>query len=446
MPRRDDNETIAAIATAHGAAGVGIVRLSGPLAARIAEAVVGRRLRERQAVHARFLDGDGQVIDDGIAIYFVGPRSYTGEDVVELQAHGSPVLLNRLLRRCIALGARLARPGEFTERAFVEGKLDLAQAEAVADLISAGSEAAARAARRSLDGEFSRRVDVLAEQLTQLRMYIEAALDFPDEDIDFLAAPALRSQLAEAAESTARLLRDAERGKRLMDGAHVVIIGAPNVGKSSLLNALAADDRAIVSDIAGTTRDLLRENLSLDGVAMTLVDTAGLRESPDSIEAEGMRRARAELARADTVLAVVDDRDPGSRRMLGEELAAADKVIWLHNKCDLDRLPRRRARARAGAGEHLWVSAKTGAGMGALRERLRGLAGAEGEGSFSARTRHLEALALALVHLAQADSQLSVENAELAAEELRQSQLALGQITGHLDADMLLGRIFQGSA
>ena len=442
MPRRDDNDTIAAIATAHGAAGVGIVRLSGPRAAWIAEAIMAGRLRERRAVHARFLDGEGQVIDDGIAIYFVGPRSYTGEDVVELQAHGSPVLLNRLLRRCIALGARLARPGEFTERAFVEGKLDLAQAEAVADLISAGSEAAARAARRSLDGEFSRQVDALAEQLTRLRMYIEAALDFPDEDIDFLAAPELHAQLAAARESATQLLRDAERGKRLMDGSHVVIIGAPNVGKSSLLNALAADDRAIVSDIAGTTRDLLRENLSLDGVAMTLVDTAGLRESPDSIEAEGMRRARAELARADIVLAVVDDRDPKSWRLLAEELVSVDKVLWLHNKCDLELPPQ--SGAAAGGGEHLWLSARTGEGLDALRDQLRGLAGGEGVGGFSARARHLEALALALVHLAQAEGQLSVENAELAAEELRQAQLALGQITGHLDADGLLGRIFSG--
>jgi tRNA modification GTPase len=441
MPRRDDNDTIAAIATAHGAAGVGIVRLSGPRAAWIAEAIVAKRLRERRAVHARFLDADGQVIDDGIAIYFVGPRSYTGEDVVELQAHGSPVLLNRLLRRCVALGARLARPGEFTERAFVEGKLDLAQAEAVADLISAGSEAAARAARRSLDGEFSRQVDALAEQLTRLRMYIEAALDFPDEEIDFLAAPELHGQLAAARGSATQLLRDAERGKRLMDGSHVVIIGAPNVGKSSLLNALASDDRAIVSEIAGTTRDLLRENLSMDGVAMTLVDTAGLRESPDSIEAEGMRRARAELTRADIVLAMVDDRDAQSRHLLAEELAAVDKVLWLHNKCDLDLPPWPGA---AEGGEHLWLSAMTGEGMDALRDRLRGLAGGEGVGGFSARTRHLEALGLALVHLAQADEQLSAENAELAAEELRQAQLALGQITGHLDADALLGRIFSG--
>lgn len=442
MPRRDDNDTIAAIATAQAASGVGIVRLSGPRAGEIAEAITVRKLPERRAIHARFLDNDGQAIDDGIAIYFAGPRSYTGEDVVEFQAHGSPVLLNRLLRRCIALGARLARPGEFTERAFVEGKLDLAQAEAVADLISAGSEAAARAARRSLDGEFSRRVDALAEQLTQLRMYIEAALDFPDEDIDFLAAPELRRQLAGASDSLARLLRDAERGKRLMDGTHVVIVGAPNVGKSSLLNALAADERAIVSDIAGTTRDLVRENLSLDGVAMTLVDTAGLRDSPDSIEAEGMRRARAELARADIVLAVVDARDAGSDRGLAEELGAAARVLWVHNKCDLD--GGGAGRPAGGDGEHLWLSTRTGEGIEALRDRLRGLAAGEGGGSFSARARHLEALGLAVVHLAQADAQLSADNAELAAEELRQGQLALGQITGQLDADALLGRIFSG--
>jgi tRNA modification GTPase len=442
MPARDDHDTIAAIATARGAAGIGIVRLSGPRAAAIAEAIVAKPLRERRAVHARFLDSDGQAIDDGVAIYFVGPRSYTGEDVVELQAHGSPVLLNQLLRRCISLGARTARPGEFTERAFVEGKIDLAQAEAVADLISAGSEAAARAARRSLDGEFSRRVDALVEQLTQLRMYIEAALDFPDEDIDFLAAPKLLEQLADAREAAAQLLRDAERGKRLMEGTHAVIIGAPNVGKSSLLNALAAEDRAIVSETAGTTRDLLRENLSLDGVAMTLVDTAGLRESADGIEAEGIRRARAELARADLVLAVVDDRDAESLRVLEGELGPGNKVLWLHNKCDLGDLPPRAT--VDDSGEHLWLSARTGAGLGALRDRLCGLAGGEGVGSFSARARHLQALTQGLVHLAQADGELSAENAELAAEELRQAQLAFGQITGQLDADGLLGRIFAG--
>ena len=393
-------------------------------------------------MRARFLDAAGETIDDGIALYFAAPRSYTGEDVVELQAHGSPVLLALLLRRCVELGARLARPGEFTERAFVEGKFDLAQAEAVADLINAGSEAAARAARRSLEGEFSRRVEDLVEQLTRIRMTIEAALDFPDEDIDFMAAPALRDWLARANADLAALLADAGRGKQLMDGLHAVIVGAPNVGKSSLLNALAVDDRAIVSATAGTTRDLLRERLNLGGVALTLVDTAGLRESGDSIEAEGMRRARAELSRADLVLAVVDDREPGAMDRLATELAGAAAILWLHNKSDL--ADPSTAAADPPAGEHLWLSARTGAGLDALRERLRARAGGGGEGSFSARQRHVDALALGQVHLLQADSQLAAGAADLAAEELRQAQLALGQITGALDADALLGRIFSG--
>lgn len=442
MARRDDNDTIAAIATAHGAAGVGILRMSGPRARPIAETICGRALAPRHAHYVRFRDADAQLIDDGLALWFPAPHSYTGEDVVELQAHGSPVLLAQLLRCCIALGARQARPGEFTERAFVEGKLDLAQAEAVADLISAGSEAAARAARRSLDGEFSRRVDAVVEQLTQLRMYVEAALDFPDEEIDFLDAPELRTRLLATHAALDALQRDARRGKRLMDGLHAVIIGAPNVGKSSLLNALAADERAIVSDVAGTTRDLLREQLTLDGLALTLVDTAGLRASPDAIEAEGMRRARAELSRADVVLAVVDDRDGLSTAALATELGEAARVLWLHNKCDLGGVP---AQARTGAdGEHLWLSARTGEGLDALRERLRALAGGEGGGSFSARERHLEALALAQLHLHQAERQLSGAGAELAAEELRQAQLAIGGITSPMDADALLGRIFLG--
>lgn len=442
MPRRDAVDTIVAIATAHGAAGIGIVRLSGPQAHAIAESMAAAPLRPRQATYARFLDGNDEVIDDGVAIYFAGPRSYTGEDVVELQAHGSPVLLAQLLRRSIALGARQARPGEFTERAFIAGKLDLAQAEAVADLISAGSQAAARAARRSLDGEFSRRVDALVEQLTQLRMYVEAALDFPDEEIDFLAAPELRERLQLASQSLDRLVREAQQGKRLIDGLHVVIIGAPNVGKSSLLNALASEDRAIVSESAGTTRDVLRENLLLDGVALTLVDTAGLRDSSDPVEAEGIRRARAELARADVVLAVLDGDDVAQARALAAELGSGAILLWLHNKCDLAGLPAHSA--SRDDGEHLWLSARTGAGLDGLRARLRGLAGGEGGGSFSARARHLDALASARSSLTRSDVQLAAGQAELAAEELRQAQLALGEITGHLDADALLGRIFSG--
>ena len=446
MATRDDRDTIAAVATAAGAAGVGIVRLSGPRAIAIAQALAGARLRPRHAHYLRFLDADGGIIDDGIALSFPAPRSYTGEDVVELQAHGSPVLLAQLLRRCIALGARIARPGEFTERAFLEGRLDLAQAEAVADLIHAGSAAAARAARRSLDGEFSRAVLDVAEALAQLRMHVEAAFDFPDEDIDVLATPALAARLAGVRDALSDLRGRAERGRRLVDGLHVVIAGAPNVGKSSLLNALVAEDRAIVSATAGTTRDLLREPLVLDGVALTLVDTAGLHASADSLEAEGMRRARAELSRADLVLAVLDAGAPSaaSRAALAAELPAGVAVLWLCNKSDL--APGTHAGARPDVAEALSVSARTGDGLDALRDRLRAAAGEEpgATGSFSARTRHLDALDRCAAALAAGASRLTAGQGELAAEDLRLAQAALGEVTGRVDADVLLGRIFAG--
>ncbi len=452
MPPVGARDTIAAVATAPGAGGVGIVRISGAQARAIGEAVCTLALTPRHAHYARFLDADGALIDDGLALYFQAPASYSGEDVVELQGHGSPVLLAALLRRCLDLGARAARPGEFTERAYLEGKLDLAQAEAVADLIAAGSQAAARAARRSLEGEFSRHVDALVEQLTQLRMYVEAALDFPDEQIDFLAAPALAQRLQETRAALDGLLAQARQGRRLLDGLHVLILGAPNVGKSSLLNALAAQDRAIVSDIAGTTRDLLRETVQLDGVQLTLVDSAGLRESPDAIEAEGIRRARAELERADLVLVMGDAQSPPA---LPPELRAqvpqGARLLWLHNKCDQQSAPAGPiAQAGPDAGtehtenEHWRISAHTGAGLQALRERLRELAGGQGEGSFSARERHVQALGAAQTALAKAAAQIEIGGAELAAEELRQAQLALSGITGPLDADALLGRIFAG--
>ena len=454
MPPVGSRDTIAAVATAPGAGGVGIVRISGPQARAIGAAVCARDLAPRHAQYARFLDADAQLIDDGLALYFQAPASYTGEDVVELQGHGSPVLLAALLTRCLELGARGARPGEFTERAYLEGKLDLAQAEAVADLIAAGSQAAVRAARRSLQGEFSRHVDALVEQLTQLRMYVEAALDFPDEQIDFLAAPALAQRLRDTRDSLDALLLQARQGQRLMDGLHVLILGAPNVGKSSLLNALAAQDRAIVSDIAGTTRDLLRETVNLDGVQLTLVDSAGLRDSPDSIEAEGIRRARAELERADVVLVVGDAASPPHLDAdLRAQVPEGARLLWLHNKSDQQPAP---AGPIAGAhsiagiepadasSEHWRISARTGDGLPALRERLRGLAGAGGEGSFSARERHVQALRDAQSALALAAQQIAAGGAELAAEELRQAQLALSGITGPLDADALLGRIFAG--
>ncbi len=435
-------DTIAAIATAPGAGGIGIVRLSGPRARAIAEALCASTLRPRHAHHVHFHDTGGERIDDGIALWFAAPHSYTGEDVVELQAHGSPPLLAQLLARCLALGARGARPGEFTERAFLEGRLDLAQAEAVADLIGAGSAAAARAARRSLDGAFSRRVHALIEALTVLRVHVEAAFDFPEDDIDALAASALEARLASVLQAHAELRAEAARGLRLADGLHAVIVGAPNVGKSSLLNALAAEERAIVSDTAGTTRDLLRETLHLDGVALTLVDTAGLHASEDAIEAEGMRRARAELARADLVLVVLDARSPDAPLPSLPELSPGAQQLWLHNKSDaLAQLP---DQARPG---HLWISARSGLGLDTLRARLRSLAGADpagSGGSFSARARHLEALDRAGAHLAQAGAQLAADQGELAADELRRAQAALGEIGAPLDADALLGRIFAG--
>jgi len=435
-------ETIAAIATAAGPGGIGVVRLSGPLARPIAETLCGRKLTARRAHRAAFGDGDGAVLDDGIAIAFRAPHSYTGEDVVELHAHGSPVVLAALLRRCLALGARAARPGEFTERAWRNGKLDLAQAEAVADLIAAGSEAAARAARRSLDGVFSRRVDALLDALTGLRVHVEAAIDFPEEEIDFLGDAALQRRLDDVRALHAELWAQAQRGQRLRDGLHVVILGPPNVGKSCLLNALAGSDRAIVTAQPGTTRDVLRETVRVDGLELTLVDTAGLRESDDAIEREGMRRARSELARADLVLAVVEATRPDAgTSLLDGELAGAPQVLWLHNKADL--LPDDAPAPPAGA---LRVSARTGQGLDALRERLRTAAGQGGEGAdgaFSARARHVEALRRVGDHLEAATARLRIYRAgELAAEELRLAQHALAEVTGAVSSDALLGAIF----
>lgn len=437
----DIRDTIAAVATAPGAGGVGIVRLSGPRARAIAEAISGRALRVRHAHHVRFRDADGATLDDGIALYFAAPASYTGEDVVELQAHGSPAVLEALVARCCALGARRARPGEFSERAFLEGRLDLAQAEAVADLIAAADLTAARAARRALDGEFSRRVEALADGLLRTRVHVEAAIDFADEPIDTLGGAALRAQLAALALDLDALLRTTERGRRLRDGLHAVIVGPPNAGKSSLLNALAGAERAIVTDIAGTTRDLLHEVVRVDGVELGLVDTAGLREGGDAVEQEGMRRARAELGRADLAIVVVDARDPDAGRAVVEDaLAGVPEVLWVHNKADLLDEPHAQANAT------VWVSARTGTGLDDLHARLRALAlghAADGaEGTFTARARHVEALQRARHELAEARLQLEHEMLDLAAEALRLAHEALGEITGRVRADDLLGHIF----
>ncbi|MBB3820703.1 tRNA modification GTPase [Xanthomonas arboricola] len=433
--------TIVAIASAAGVGGIGIVRLSGPQSVQITAALGVAGLQPRHARYARFCDAQGEVIDDGIAVWFRAPHSFTGEDVVELQGHGSPVLLRQVVARCIAAGARQARAGEFSERAFLNGKLDLAQAEAIADLIAASDLRAARAARRSLDGVFSRRVDAVSESLTRLRIHVEAAIDFADEPLDTLGGSQVRQELTQTRALLAQLLRDAERGRKLRDGLHAVLIGPPNAGKSSLLNALAGSDRAIVTDVAGTTRDTLHEAIQLDGFELTLVDTAGLREGGDAIEREGMRRARAELERADLALIVLDARDPqAARDAIGDAIDAVPRQLWIHNKCDLLAEPAALDR------DAVTVSAVTGQGLEQLHVRLRELALDDAtdsvDGEFSARTRHVEALRRAEHHADAADLELGFEQLELAAEELRLAHAALGEITGKLSADELLGKIF----
>jgi len=438
----ETTDTIAAIASAPGAAGVGVLRVSGPAAPAIAQTLLGRAPQPRHAHFAAFRDGAGELIDRGLLLYFPAPASYTGEPVLELQGHGSAVLLDALLRRCCELGARLARPGEFTERAFLNGKLDLAQAEAVADLIAARSQAGARAALQSMEGVFSRKVGALLQALITLRVHIEAAIDFPEEEIDFLADPAITAQLAKLRRELADLLREAQRGVRLNDGLKVAIIGRPNAGKSSLLNALAGSDRAIVTPIAGTTRDVLRESLSLDGIVLELADTAGLRDTEDEVEREGVRRAHGELQRADVALLVTAAAHAGADLAFFAALPSQVERIVLVNKIDRD-----------GLAAHdewresvywLWASARTGDGLDLLRDHLKHVAGAgSGEGAFSARRRHVLALQSVRDHLDRTAAILATTRAgELAAEELRQAQHALGEITGQYSSDDLLGAIF----
>lgn len=435
-------DTIAAIATASGSGGVAIVRVSGGDLQTLAVGLLGALPPPRRAVLRRFRDRSGEPIDHGLALYFPAPQSYTGEAVLELHGHGGRILPQRLLQRCLELGARLARPGEFSERAFLNGRLDLAQAEAVADLVAAGSEAAARAALRSLEGVFSRRVEALAEGLLRLRVHVEAAIDFPEEEIDFLADRAIASQLTQLIDQHAELLAEARHGQRLRDGLHVVILGPPNAGKSSLLNALAGSERAIVTAAAGTTRDVLREPVRVDDVELLLVDTAGLRsDSRDPIEREGIRRALLERERADLVLALVEDTDLAAETALSRELDGVAEVVWLHNKIDRSGGA---AGPRDGAGRHLGLSLKTGAGVAELRALLRDFAGGQGcaAGSFSARARHVEALRRAGQALERAQPWQQQRQGELLAEELRLAHHALGEITGTVDADALLGEIF----
>ncbi|WP_116367789.1 tRNA uridine-5-carboxymethylaminomethyl(34) synthesis GTPase MnmE [Parahaliea mediterranea] len=445
-----DGDTIAAIATAPGRGGVGIVRLSGPAARAIGERLCGGALTPRHAHFRSFSNGDNAPLDSGIALYFPAPNSFTGEDVVELQGHGGPVILDLLLKACCAAGARLARPGEFSERAFLNDKLDLAQAEAIADLINSTTEQAALSATRSLQGAFSRAIDHLVEAVTRLRVYVEAAIDFPEEEIDFLADGKVAEQVRTLQQQLREVMQSARQGSLLQEGMKLVIAGRPNAGKSSLLNALAGQDTAIVTPIEGTTRDVLREHIQIDGMPLHIVDTAGLRESADIVEQEGIRRAWEEMATADRILLVVDgssaDADiasaalwPEKNQRLGGELP----VTVVHNKADLSGRPP--ALIQQGGDTIIELSALTGAGMGLLRDHLKQCMGYSDAGgaSFSARRRHLEALETAAGYLDAGQRQLQQAGAgELLAEDLRHCHNALGTITGAISSDDLLGEIF----
>lgn len=461
MNKINPSDTIVAPATAPGRGGIGVVRLSGPGVPTIAASMLGAALPEpRRATLATFRDGAGEALDSGLALYFPAPHSYTGEAVLELHGHGGPAVLTALVERAVELGARRAEPGEFTRRAYLNDKLDLAQAEAVADLIDAGSQAAARAALRSLQGAFSAEVHGLVEGLIDLRVWVEAAIDFPEEEIDFLADPALAARVSALRGRFDAVTRAARQGRVLRDGLTVVIAGRPNAGKSSLLNALAGHEAAIVTDLPGTTRDVVREQLDLDGLPLQVLDTAGLRvagEGPaDAVEAEGIRRTRAELARADLVLFVVDAAaDPAATAYAAEgaSLPPGVPVTLVFNKVDLvdpavagaARPPQvGPSRTVDGAGAALRVSARSGEGLATLRAHLQAAVGysASDTGALSARARHLDALARARAHLDTACTLLADKRGELVAEELRLAQAALGEITGEFSSDDLLGRIF----
>ena len=440
------SDTIAALATPPGRGGVGIIRISGSLAADIAKQVVGHLPSPRQAEYLPFCADNGEFIDTGLALYFPNPHSFTGEDVLELQGHGGPVVMDMLLQRCLSLGARAARPGEFSERAFLNDKMDLAQAEAIADLIDCASAQAARLAVRSLQGAFSERVHELVEALTELRLYVESAIDFPEEEIDFLGDGQVQSRLDAVQSRLDETQAAAQQGNLLREGMTVVIAGRPNAGKSTLLNALSGRETAIVTDIPGTTRDVLREQIQLDGLPLHIIDTAGLRDSGDAVEQEGIRRAWAEIEAADRILFLHDVTqkfDDSEQALLARLATAGPAITVVQNKVDL--LASTVSDLPTDKFETLQVSAHAGDGLPALREHLKTCVGYEagGEGQFMARRRHLDALAQAQQHLQQGKHQLQEFAAgELLAEELRQAQQALGEITGEVTADDLLGKIF----
>ena len=433
-------DTIVAIATPPGAGGVGIVRISGGNASAIAKRMLGQCPPPRQANYTAFLDTENNVIDQGIALFFKAPNSFTGEDVLELQGHGGKVVMDMLMQNAIRCGARAARAGEFSERAFHNNKIDLTQAEAIADLISAESEQAARAALHSLQGVFSELINALVEAMIQLRMHVESALDFPEEEIDFLADSAIQKKLNDIEKRLRAIKQSAMQGRLLKEGMNVVIAGKPNAGKSSLLNALAGHASAIVTDVPGTTRDVLREHIQIDGMPLHIIDTAGLRESDDIIEQEGIRRAHAEIEKADRVLYLVD---ATSGKDEPAKLPGATALTCIHNKIDL--LELRPRIEETDTVTHIYLSVKNGDGVELLKQHLKQCMGyqQQQEGRFIARRRHLEAIELADAHIKKAQQALKeLKAGELLAEELRLAQHALSSITGEFGSDDLLGRIF----
>lgn len=438
-----NTDTIAAIATPSGNGGVGIIRISGILALHIAQQLLNKpTLTPRYAHRVTFRDNLGNIIDSGIALYFAAPASYTGEDILELQGHGGTVVLDMLLRRVIELGARMARPGEFTERAFLNNKLDLAQAEAVADLITSSTEQAVRSAQNSMQGLFSDKINQLVEDLTRLRIYIEAAIDFVDEEIDFLTEGGVEQQLLDLVSRIQAIQRTAKQGRLLHDGMTVVLAGKPNAGKSSLLNALAGYDAAIVNEMAGTTRDIIRERIQLDGMPLHIIDTAGIRESDNAIEQEGIRRAHLEIQKADKILLLIDaqDTDPSTALPL---LPNLNNVTEIYNKIDL--IHAKPQIITTPTVTQIYLSIKTGEGIDLLIQHLKDSVGftESTEHVFIARSRHIEALAQGSTAVNSALTLLRIsQTGELVAEELRQAQIALSEITGKFTSDDLLGKIF----
>ena len=435
-------ETICALATAIGQSGIGVIRVSGPLSKIISKKILHLELKPRHAFYGPFYDNEDNTIDKGVAIYFPGPNSYTGEDVVEFQGHGGMSVMRKLLETALIFGARLSEPGEFSKRAFLNGKMDLVQAEAVQDLIQSSSEESALSAVRSLTGEFSEKINHLLSELTSLRVFVEATIDFSDEEIDFLESHQVSTKLKNLKDLLTSILESANQGAILRDGLHVAIAGKPNAGKSSLLNALTKQPSAIVTDIAGTTRDVLKETIHVDGMPLHIIDTAGLHNSEDIIEQEGIRRAYTEINNADVVLLVFDAKDEIPDFSILPDLVKNKPIIFIRNKIDL--INTKSNVNKLDNQLEVWLSAKNGDGVDLLRKALAEFAGlnSAGEGVFLARKRHIDSIDQTLIYIDSAIEQLEGGASELVAEDLRQAGMSLGQITGEFSSDDLLGEIF----